>query len=148
MISGFFFKIVIYSNKRFHTSILCFNVKQCVKFSLAICGIYCRFLQQKYLFQNTSLHVACDVGHVSCVALLLQRNADFSCRNSCGKTPLDLAMDAGNTAVVMEILDDKTRHVMIEIYTGHFWNNKELPIQIKNTSWYGFALFPNNLVCI
>jgi ankyrin repeat protein len=46
------------------------------------------------------LHDAAVLGHKDVAAFLLARKADVNAKNNCGKTPMKVAAERGNTVVV------------------------------------------------
>lgn len=49
---------------------------------------------------RTPLHAAAFTDHVECLQLLLAHNAQVNCVDSCGKTPLMMAAENGQTNAV------------------------------------------------
>ncbi len=58
---------------------------------------------------NTPLHLALQYGHVDIVQTLLNAHADYTVRNTRNQTPLDVAHERGDTAV----LDVLSREIII-----------------------------------
>ena len=58
---------------------------------------------------ETALHKACWQGSTECVKELLAHGADTSIKNKCGKTPLDIAKEEKNQAVIDFLMKHKKR---------------------------------------
>ena len=58
---------------------------------------------------NTALHRACYCGNTECVKELLDHGADTSIMNNAGRTPLDVARESKQKAVIVLILEEKKR---------------------------------------
>eukprot|EP01102_Stenamoeba_stenopodia_P008171 TRINITY_DN2329_c0_g1_i1.p1 TRINITY_DN2329_c0_g1~~TRINITY_DN2329_c0_g1_i1.p1 ORF type:complete len:1416 (-),score=301.38 TRINITY_DN2329_c0_g1_i1:218-4465(-) len=66
---------------------------------------------------NTPIHLACYFGHVECIKLLLEKDADLiNCRNGAGMTPLHTAAKVGKEEC-LAILIEKGADVNVRDYT-------------------------------
>ncbi|KAJ7382210.1 hypothetical protein OS493_036409 [Desmophyllum pertusum] len=57
--------------------------------------------------ETTALHMACQIGNVECLEVLLEEQPDLSFVNKSGCSPLHVAAQSGNTECVKRILQHK-----------------------------------------
>jgi ankyrin repeat protein len=61
-------------------------------------------LNQKDSEGKTSLHLACELGHKKCAALLLKNDADLFLTDNDGRTALHLAVIGNHHGIVQQLI--------------------------------------------